>query len=83
MIWGKRYPDDTLAQLQFLPTLKAQLVLNRNAALNAIESLQAATPYELEITGVDLCPLYGKPPSQPLTYSVSKISHCSALVPGK
>jgi serine/threonine protein kinase/Tfp pilus assembly protein PilF len=43
----KRHPEDTLVQFNYLPTLRAKLALNRGNASEAIESLQAATPYEL------------------------------------
>jgi predicted Zn-dependent protease/predicted Ser/Thr protein kinase len=44
---GKRFQEDTLVQFNYLPTLRARLALNRNDYLKAIETLQAATPYEL------------------------------------
>jgi eukaryotic-like serine/threonine-protein kinase len=44
---GKRYPEDTLVQFKEVPTLRAQLALNRNQPSKAIEELQAALPYEL------------------------------------
>jgi serine/threonine protein kinase/tetratricopeptide (TPR) repeat protein len=44
---AKRFPEDTLAQFSYLPTLHAQIALNRNDPLRAIEALEAATPYEL------------------------------------
>jgi len=44
---GKRFSEDTLVQSNYLPTLRAQLALNRNHASGAIEALQAASPYEL------------------------------------
>jgi eukaryotic-like serine/threonine-protein kinase len=42
-----RFPQDTMAQFNYLPTLRAQLALNRNDSNKAIEALQAASPYEL------------------------------------
>jgi hypothetical protein len=47
---AKRFPKDTVIQFNCLPTLHAQLSLNRNEAPKAIETLAAATPYELEST---------------------------------
>jgi len=44
---SKRRPEDTLVQFRYLPTLHAQLALNRNGAAKAIETLQVAAPYEL------------------------------------
>ncbi len=52
---GRRFPEDTIVQSNFLPTLRAQLALNRNEASRAVEALQVAAPYEL-----------GKPGSRPL-----------------
>jgi hypothetical protein len=42
---AKRFPEDTLVQFNYLPTLHAQLALGRNDASKAIEALQAAAPY--------------------------------------
>jgi len=44
---AKRFPEDTVAQFNYLPTLRAQLALNRHDSNKAIEVLQAATPYQL------------------------------------
>jgi serine/threonine protein kinase/Tfp pilus assembly protein PilF len=44
---AKRFPEDTLMQLNYLPTLRAKLALNRGNAAEAIETLTAAAPYEL------------------------------------
>jgi len=41
------FPEDTLVQFNYLPTLRAQLALTRKDASKAIETLQAAAPYEL------------------------------------
>ncbi len=54
---SKRYPEDTIAQVELLATLNAQLALIRNDATKAIEALQAATPYELG-TAAGLHPIY-------------------------
>jgi serine/threonine protein kinase/Flp pilus assembly protein TadD len=48
---GKRFPEDTEVQLNYLPTVHAQLMLTRNDSLKAIEILQAASPYELGDVG--------------------------------
>jgi eukaryotic-like serine/threonine-protein kinase len=44
---GKRSPEDTVVQFNYLPTLHAQLALSHNDSSKAIEALQAAGPYEL------------------------------------
>ena len=44
---GKRFPEDTIMQFNYLPTLRAKLALNKGNAAEAIESLKAAAPYEL------------------------------------
>ena len=44
---GKRFPEDTLVQFNYLPTLRAKFALRRGNASEAIESLTAASPYEL------------------------------------
>jgi serine/threonine protein kinase len=43
----KRFPEDTLVQFNYLPTIRAQLALVRMDHSKAIEVLQAASPYEL------------------------------------
>jgi tetratricopeptide (TPR) repeat protein/class 3 adenylate cyclase len=48
---AKRFPEDTIVQFNYLPTLQARLALTRNDALKAIETLQSATPYDLGIPG--------------------------------
>jgi eukaryotic-like serine/threonine-protein kinase len=52
-----------IVQFNYLPTIRAQLALNRNDAAKATEALQAATPYELGIAGsttfsINLYPVY-------------------------
>jgi len=56
----KRFPEDTVVQFNYLPTIRAQLALTRNDPSKAIEALQAAAPYELGdvITGVSLHPVF-------------------------
>ena len=54
---SKRYPEDTIVQLELLPTLNAQLALSAKDASKAVEALQAAAPYELGMT-VGLHPIY-------------------------
>ncbi len=57
---SKQFPEETIVQFKKMPTLKAQLALNRNEPLKAIEALQPATPYELGIMGTNtgLYPIY-------------------------
>ena len=43
----KRYPEDTVVQLNYLPTTRAQIDLIHNDFAKAIEALQPAAPYEL------------------------------------
>jgi eukaryotic-like serine/threonine-protein kinase len=54
---AKRFPEDTVVQFNYLPTIHAQLALDRNQASKAIETLRAATPYELG-QGGGLYPVY-------------------------
>ena len=44
---AKRFPEDTVAQFNYLPTIHAQLALSHKDSSKAIEALQAASPYEL------------------------------------
>ena len=44
---SKKFPEDTLVQSNFLPTLRAKFALSRGNAAEAIEILRIATPYEL------------------------------------
>jgi tetratricopeptide (TPR) repeat protein len=46
----KRFPEDTLVKFNYLPTLHAQLALNRKNPVNAISSLRAASSCELSTT---------------------------------
>ena len=48
---GKRFSDDTIVHFNYLPTIHARLALSRNDSSKAIDSLQAAAPYELGIPG--------------------------------
>lgn len=61
---AKRFPEDTIVQSSYLPTLRAQIALNRKGAAQAIDSLQAAVSYDLGLpstTGplqLNLYPIY-------------------------
>jgi eukaryotic-like serine/threonine-protein kinase len=48
---AKRFPESTITQFNFLPTLRAKLALNKGNASEAIESLATAAPYELGVSG--------------------------------
>jgi hypothetical protein len=43
----KRFPEDTLLQFNVLPTIRAELALNRNQPSKAMELLRSTVPYEL------------------------------------
>ncbi len=43
----KHFPEDTIVQFNYLPTIRAQLALNRNDTAKAAETLEAAAPYDL------------------------------------
>jgi Flp pilus assembly protein TadD len=44
---NRRFPDATIVQFNYLPTLRARLALNRGVPSDALETLRAALPYEL------------------------------------
>jgi len=48
---GERFPEDTIVQFNYLPTLRAKLAVSRGNASEALESLRTAAPYELGQTG--------------------------------
>jgi tetratricopeptide (TPR) repeat protein/predicted Ser/Thr protein kinase len=48
---GKRFPEDTVVQFNYLPTVRAQLALHRADHSKALEALQVASRYELGIVG--------------------------------
>jgi predicted Zn-dependent protease len=48
---GKRFPKDTIVQFNYLPTVHAQIALDRNDFSKAIQALQIASPYELGTPG--------------------------------
>jgi tetratricopeptide (TPR) repeat protein len=43
----RRFPEDTMVEFNYLPTVHAQLAFNRKDYSKAIEALQSAAPYEL------------------------------------
>jgi tetratricopeptide (TPR) repeat protein len=48
---AERFPESTITQVNFLPTLRARLALNKRNASEAIESLTNTAPYELGRSG--------------------------------
>lgn len=51
---AKRFPEDTVAQFNYLPTLRAQTALNSRNPQKAIEELRPAAAYELGGPGQSL-----------------------------
>jgi tetratricopeptide (TPR) repeat protein len=58
----QRFPQDTIAQSNYLPTIRADIALSQNAPAKAIADLKAASQYELgapvTVGGLDLFPIY-------------------------
>jgi hypothetical protein len=48
---AKNFPEDTIVQFNYLPTIHAQLALSRKDASKAIEFLRTSSPYDLGMTG--------------------------------
>jgi serine/threonine protein kinase/tetratricopeptide (TPR) repeat protein len=44
---GQRFPEATIVQFNYLPTLRAKLAVSKGNASEALETLRAALPYEL------------------------------------
>ena len=44
---GKRFPEGTIIQFNYLPTVQALVAITRNEPIKAIEALKRAAPYEL------------------------------------
>ncbi len=44
---GKRFPEDTVVQCNYLPTLRAKIALLRSNPQQALDALGIAAPYEL------------------------------------
>jgi eukaryotic-like serine/threonine-protein kinase len=49
---AQRFPDDTFVQFNYLPALRAKLVLSHVNAKQALDFLQAAAPYELGLPAI-------------------------------
>jgi eukaryotic-like serine/threonine-protein kinase len=47
---AKRFPEDTLVQVEYLPMIHGAAALESGNAAKAVEALAAATPYELGLT---------------------------------
>ena len=45
----RRFPEDTAVRFSYLPSLRAQLALDRGDATGALQMLQSAEPYELGV----------------------------------
>ena len=44
---ARRYPEDTIVQYNYLPTIRAKLAVSKGNAPEAIENLRVGAPYEL------------------------------------
>ena len=51
---SKRFPEDTIVQVSYLPTARAASALKRGDPDSAIQTLTVAAPYELGITTQNL-----------------------------
>jgi eukaryotic-like serine/threonine-protein kinase len=54
---AKKFQEDTTVQFNYLPTIRAQLLMLRHDPVGAINALQKSAPYELGMTGA-LFPVY-------------------------
>ena len=55
---AKRFPEDTIVQSNYLPTIHAATALQAGSASKAIEALAPVTAYELGGAGQPLYPIY-------------------------
>jgi serine/threonine protein kinase/tetratricopeptide (TPR) repeat protein len=55
---AKRFPESTIVQLEYLPTIRAAAALKGGNAAKAIEALAPAAPYELGMAAFALSPVY-------------------------
>jgi eukaryotic-like serine/threonine-protein kinase len=55
---AKRFPEDTIVQFEYLPTIHAAAALQSGSANKALEALVPAAPYELGFIGLTLYPVY-------------------------
>src|SRR5438132_1212066 len=49
---GRRFPEDTILQFNYLPTLRARLALLRSKPQQAVDILKVAAPYELGLSAL-------------------------------
>ena len=49
--FARRFPEDTLVEFNYLPTLRAQMAIEHHDPSKAIDLLRVAAPYELGSTG--------------------------------
>jgi serine/threonine protein kinase/tetratricopeptide (TPR) repeat protein len=49
--FARRFPEDTLVEFDYLPTLRAQMAIEHHDPSKAIELLRATAPYELGSSG--------------------------------
>jgi Tfp pilus assembly protein PilF len=55
----RRFPDDTIVQFNYLPTVRAQIALSHRDASSATQLLRLAAPYELgDVWWASLGPVY-------------------------
>jgi eukaryotic-like serine/threonine-protein kinase len=47
---ARRFPEDTMVQFNYLPTVRAKLLLNQRRYEEAVKALEIAAPYELGAT---------------------------------
>jgi eukaryotic-like serine/threonine-protein kinase len=50
----KKFPEDTIVQFNYVPTLRARLALSHARPQQALDSLAAAAPYELGLASLSL-----------------------------
>ena len=55
---AKRFPEDTIVQFNYLPTIRAATALQGGSASKAIEAVAPVAPYELGTVGQALYPVY-------------------------
>jgi DNA-binding winged helix-turn-helix (wHTH) protein/Flp pilus assembly protein TadD len=55
---ANRFPEDTIVQFNYLPTVRAQIALDKNDAAKAVDALQVAAPYELGTPTLGIEPVF-------------------------
>jgi tetratricopeptide (TPR) repeat protein/predicted Ser/Thr protein kinase len=56
---GKRFPEDTPVEFEYLPTLHALYALAHHAPSDAVEYLQRAVPYDFALPGTAFFAMFG------------------------